>query len=118
MTIVRSGDSEAVTGYGIGLAKRETFKVFTCATQWPRHRYQGRIPDRQRVWLLNPKRYLANTEPFFTPVLQPFTPATGIMDRIFAGPLPIEYARGLRGGCPRRPASPTCGFPAEWRASN
>lgn len=101
MTVVRSGDFEAVTSYGIGLAKKETFTVFTL-----------RNPSRlvidiraafptvlKKVWFFNQKRYLANTEPFFTPVLRPvrpFTPATGVMDRIFAGPLPNEYAAGLR----------------------
>jgi hypothetical protein len=101
MNVVRSGDFEAVTSYGIGLAKRETFTVFTL-----------RNPSRvvidvrsafptvmKRVWLFNQKRYLANTQPFYTPVwrpVQPFTPATGVMDRIFAGPSPAEYSSGLR----------------------
>jgi len=101
MNVVRSGDFEAVTSYGIGLARRETVKVFTL-----------RNPSRvvidirsafptvmKKVWLFNQRRYLANTRPFYTPVwrpVQPFTPATGVMDRIFAGPLPAEYAAGLR----------------------
>ncbi len=101
MTVVRAGDFEAVTTYGIGLAKRESVRVFTL-----------RHPDRlvidvrstfptvnKRVWFFNQKRYLANTEPFFTPVLRPvrpWTPATGVMDRTFAGPTPSEYASGLR----------------------
>ena len=101
MTVVRSGDFEAVTRYGIGLARKESFRVFTL-----------RSPDRlvidinaafptvfKQVWLFNQKRFLANTEPFFTPVarpVQPLTPATGVMDRIFAGPTPTEYPSGLR----------------------
>jgi len=101
MNVVRSGDFEAVTSYGIGLARRETVKVFTL-----------RNPSRvvidiraafptvmKKVWLFNQGRYLANTQPFYTPVwrpVQPITPATGVMDRIFAGPLPAEYAAGLR----------------------
>jgi hypothetical protein len=101
MTAVRSGDFEAVTTYGIGLAKRETFTVFTL-----------RNPNRlvidikaafptvlKKVWLFNQKRFSVGTEPYYTPVLrpvQPLTPATGVMDRIFAGPLPAEYANGLR----------------------
>lgn len=101
MTVVRSGDFEAVTSYGIGLARKESFRVFTL-----------RSPDRlvidinaafptvfKQVWLFNQKRFLANTEPFFTPVarpVQPLTPATGVMDRIFAGPTPTEYSSGLR----------------------
>ena len=101
MTVVRSGDFEAVTSYGIGLARKESFRVFTL-----------RSPDRlvidinaafptvlKQVWLFNQKRFLANTEPFFTPAarpVQPLTPATGVMDRIFAGPTPTEYSSGLR----------------------
>jgi hypothetical protein len=101
MTAVRSGDFEAVTSYGIGLAKKETFTVFTL-----------RNPNRlvidikaafptvlKKVWLFNQKRFSVGTEPYYTPVLrpvQPLTPATGVMDRIFAGPLPAEYANGLR----------------------
>jgi len=101
MTAVRSGDFEAVTTYGIGLAKKETFTVFTL-----------RNPNRlvidikaafptvlKKVWLFNQKRFSVGTEPYYTPVLrpvQPLTPATGVMDRIFAGPLPAEYANGLR----------------------
>lgn len=101
MTAVKAGDFEAVTTYGVGLAKKEPFRVFTL-----------RNPDRvvidinaafptvfKSVWLFNQKRYLANTEPFFTPVVrpvQPMTPATGAMDRIFAGPTPTEYSSGLR----------------------
>lgn len=101
MTVVRSGDFEAVTSYGIGLARKESFRVFTL-----------RSPDRlvidinaalptatKQVWLFNQKRFLANTEPFFTPVarpVQPLTPALGVMDRIFAGPTPTEYSSGLR----------------------
>jgi len=101
MTAVRSGDFEAVTTYGIWLAKKETFTVFTL-----------RNPNRlvidikaafptvlKKVWLFNQKRFSVGTEPYYTPVLrpvQPLTPATGVMDRIFAGPLPAEYANGLR----------------------
>jgi hypothetical protein len=101
MTVVRAGDFEAVTTYGIGLAKKESFHVFTL-----------RHPDRlvidirstfrtvwKKVYFFNQRRYLANTEPFFTPVLRPvrpWTPATGGMDRTIAGPTPREYAHGRR----------------------
>lgn len=101
MTVVRSGDFEAVTSYGIGLAKKETFKVFTLRN--PNRLVvdiKAAFPTVQKkVWFFNQKRFIANTEPFFTPVLrpvQPLTPAIGVMDRIFAGPLPTEYASGLR----------------------
>ena len=101
MTVVRSGDFEAVTTYGIGLASRQAVHVFTLTN-----------PSRvvvdigaafptvlRQVWFFNQPRFLANHEPFFTPVLRPvlpLTPATGVMDRIFAGPTATETAAGLR----------------------
>lgn len=101
MTAVRSGDFEAVTTYGLGLASRQWFHVFTLSS-----------PSRvvvdvgaafptvwRQVWFLNQPRFVANREPFFTPALRPvlpLTPATGLMDRVFAGPTPAEAAAGLR----------------------
>jgi hypothetical protein len=101
MTTVTAGDFEAVTTYGIGLAKRTDFDVFTL-----------RNPDRvvidvraafrtvnRKVFFFNEDRFVANEEPFFTartrPVL-PSAPATGVMDRLFAGPVRSERADGLR----------------------
>lgn len=101
MTAVRSGDFEGVVTYGLGLAKRARYTMFTL-----------RQPDRvvldiratfptvnRKVWFLNQKRYLANKLPFFTPVIRPVRSdarAVGLMDRIFAGPLPAEHRAGLR----------------------
>lgn len=101
MTAVRSGDFEAVVTYGLGLARRTPVRVKTL-----------RSPDRvvvkvgalfptvqRRVWFFHRDRYADNREPFFVPVLRsvpPGSPATGVMDRLFAGPLPREQARGLR----------------------
>jgi hypothetical protein len=101
MTVVRAGDSEGVTTYGIGLEKRTSVQVFTLTS-----------PDRvvvdvhaafatvsRKVWFLNRPRFLANQPPFFTSVLrpvQPLSPARGVMDRLLAGPLPGEQANGLR----------------------
>lgn len=101
MTAVRSGDFEAVVTYGLGVARRTPVRVTTL-----------RSPDRvvvevgarfatvqQRVWFFHRDRYLDNREPFFVSVLRPVppgSPATGVMDRLFAGPLPGEQARGLR----------------------
>ena len=45
----------------------------------------------KRVYFANPARFAANTPPFVTPVLRPVlpgAPATGVMDRLFAGPTP------------------------------
>lgn len=101
MTVVRSGDFEAVTTYGIGLAKRESFRTFTLSNP---SRFvidiRAAFPTvLRKVYFFNQGRFLANRPPFFTPVLRPvrpFTPATGVMDRLFAGPLPSESAQGLR----------------------
>ncbi|MGZ4696594.1 MAG: AMIN-like domain-containing (lipo)protein [Oryzihumus sp.] len=101
VTVVQSGDFEAVTTYGIGVASRQAVHVTTLTS-----------PSRvvvdvgaafptvlRQVWFFNQPRFVANTEPFFTPVLRPvlpLTPATGLMDRIFAGPTTAERAAGLR----------------------
>lgn len=101
VTAVRAGDFEAVTTYGLGLAARQPFRLFTLTR-----------PDRvvldvdaafatqqRRVYFFDPGRFAANRQPFFLPVLRPVrpsTPATGVLDRLFAGPTPAEQARGLR----------------------
>ena len=101
MTAVRAGDFEAVVTYGLGLARRTAVRVTTL-----------RSPDRvvievgagfatvqRKVWFFHRDRFVDNREPFFVPVLRPVlpgTPATGVMDRLFAGPLARERARGLR----------------------
>jgi hypothetical protein len=101
MTTVRAGDFEAVTTYGIGLAKKTSFEVFTL-----RDPYRVVIDIRaafptvdRKVYFLDVDRYVDNTRPFFVPRLRPvraLAPATGVMDRLFAGPLPREQANGLR----------------------
>ncbi len=101
MTTVLSGDFEAVTSFGIGLAKKTRFHVSTL-----------RNPSRvvidiraafptvnRKVFFLDEDRFVANTQPFFVPRLRPVrasNPATGVMDRLFAGPLQSEKADGLR----------------------
>jgi hypothetical protein len=101
MTTVRSSDFEGVVTYGIGLERRTGFHVFTL-----------RNPDRvvvdidaafttvsRRVYFLNQPNFVANRRPFFTPVsrpVQPASPARGVLDRLFAGPVPSESATGLR----------------------
>ena len=101
MTAVRSGDLEAVTTYGIGLARRESVTVSTLTD-----------PDRvvvdvgaafrtvpRQVYFLDEDAFEAGREPFFVPVTRPvlpLSPATGVLDRLFAGPVPSESATGLR----------------------
>ena len=101
MTVVQAGDFEAVTTYGIGLARRQPFTVSTLGN--PSRvviDVRAAFPTvTRKVWFLDQDRFVANTPPFFVPVrrpVQPLTPATGVMDRIFAGPLPGEHADGLR----------------------
>lgn len=101
MTTVRAGDFESVTTYGIGLAKRTHVHVFTLA-----HPSRVVVDIRaafptvnRKVWFLDRNRFLANKRPFFTPrprPVRPSTPGTGLMDRLFAGPLRAEKAGGLR----------------------
>ncbi len=101
MTAVQSGDFEAVTTYGIGLAQREPFTVSTLTD-----------PDRvvidvgatfptvqRQVYFFDEDAFVAGQEPYYVPVSRPvlpMTPATGVLDRLFAGPLPSEEAQGLR----------------------
>jgi len=101
MTAARSGDFEAVTTYGLGLARRTPFHVFSL-------RRPNRVVVDVRaafptvsggVYFLDRDRFAASSEPFFVPrprPVRPGTPATGLMDRLFAGPLPAEQADGLR----------------------
>ena len=101
MTTVRAGDFEAVTTYGIGLAKRTPFQVSTL--QNPSRvvidiRAAFRTVNR-KVFFFNRDNFVDNIAPFFSPRLRPvrpLSPATGVMDRLFAGPLASERADGLR----------------------
>jgi hypothetical protein len=101
MTAVRSGDFEAVTTYGLGLAERTPFQVFTL-------RNPSRVvvdvgagfrTVQRRVWFLDQDNFVANQRPFFVARSRPVPlrqQARGVLDRLFAGPLPAEHAQGLR----------------------
>jgi hypothetical protein len=101
MTTVRSGDFEGVVTFGIGLAKRTTFHVST-------RRNPARVvvdvraafrTVQRRVWFFDHQNFVDNSPPFFVPRRRPvipLTPATGLLDRLFAGVLPAERADGLR----------------------
>lgn len=101
MTAVRAGDFEAVTTYGIGLARRTPFRVTTLQAP-PRVVVEvgaGFATVPRKVWFFHRDRFVDNREPFFvarTRPVVPGAPATGLLDRLFAGPLPGERARGLR----------------------
>jgi len=101
MTVVRSGDFEAVTTYGIGLTSRQPFRVFTL-TGPPRVVIDVDASFRtvtRKVWFLDERRFAAGTEPYFRSVLRPvlpFLPATTLLHRVYAGPTPAEQRAGLR----------------------
>ena len=101
MTTVRAGDFEGVTTYGIGLAKRTPFEVSTL--QDPSRVVidvrAGFRTEQRPVFFLDRDRFVDGVEPFFVRRMRPVrpgTPATGLMDRLFAGPLPAEQRAGLR----------------------
>jgi hypothetical protein len=101
MSVVRSGDFEAVLSHGIGLAQGSSFHMFTL-TGPSRVVIDISTPFRtvlKGVYFFNEPRFAVGKEPFVTSVLRPVlpgTPATGVMDRLFAGPTASEYASGLR----------------------
>jgi hypothetical protein len=101
MTAVRAGDFEAVTTYGLGLAKRTPVRVTTLQAP-PRVVVEvgaGFATVQRKVWFLDRDRFVEDQEPFFVAVRRPVVagaPATGLMDRLFAGPLARERSRGLR----------------------
>lgn len=101
LTAVRAGDFEGVVTYGIGLAKRTSVRVTTMQAP-PRVVVEvgaGFPTVERKVWFVHRDHVVDGQEPFFVPVprlVRPGTPATGVMDRLFAGPLPSERARGLR----------------------
>ena len=101
MTVVRAGDFESVLSYGIGLAKRTSFHVFTL-TNPSRVVIDIDTPFKtipRKVYFENLPRFSAGTQPYVTAVLRPVlpgAPAVGVMDRLFAGPTSAESASGLR----------------------
>ena len=101
MTVVRAGDFESVLSYGIGLAKRTTFHVFTL-TNPSRVVIDIDTPFKtipRKVYFENLPRFSTGTRPYVTAVLRPVlpgAPAVGVMDRLFAGPTSAESASGLR----------------------
>lgn len=101
LTAVRAGDFEGVTTYGIGLAKRTPVEVTTLEnpSRVVIDVRAGFATVLRPVYFLDQDRFGDNVEPFFVPRMRPVrpgTPATDLMDRLFAGPLPGERAHGLR----------------------
>jgi hypothetical protein len=101
MLSVQSGDFEGVVTYGVGLAKRTPFHVTTLhnPSRVVVHVDAGFRTVPRTVTLFSRKNFLANTPPFFVPRLRPVipaTPATALLDRLFAGATPAERTNGLR----------------------
>ncbi|HSP37592.1 MAG TPA: hypothetical protein VLR26_07555 [Frankiaceae bacterium] len=100
MTVVRGVDMDGVVTYGIGLAVRQTPHIFTLSSP---DRVVVDIPASfttasKKVYFFNAPHFSNGTEPYVTPVSRPvlpLTPATGVMDRLFAGSLTGEQASGL-----------------------
>lgn len=101
LTAVQAGDNEAVTTYGVGLARRRPFQVHVLHNP-SRVLIDVRAGFRtvnHRVFLFNRKNFVANRQPFFTPVVRPVPaegPAVGALDQLYAGPLNGERAAGQR----------------------
>lgn len=101
MQIRLAGDFEAVVSYGIGLAQRRPFHLL--ALRRPDrivldidNRYRA---VRRNVWFMNVPAFQHGQRPDVTPVMRwvpAGKPATGAMDRLFAGPTASEAAKGLR----------------------
>jgi hypothetical protein len=100
LQVVQAGNFESVVSYGIGVAKKEPVHLFTLTN-----------PARVVIDLPTPYRtvaaqvFLADSHGFATggkPVkavsrsVIPPALARGVMQRLFAGPTPAEFAAGLR----------------------
>lgn len=101
LTAVRASDFEAVLTYGVGLARKTSFEVFTLED--PSRvviDVKAAFPTSQhRVFFFNQENYLDNDQPFFTSVTRTTPrsrPFVGVLDRLYAGPLPAERKQGLR----------------------
>ena len=99
--VVNAGDFEAVLSFGVGLARTESFRMFTLTKP-----YRVVIDVRTPFWTIPVRDYFLDSHRFATgrtpfvravdrPVIWPAT-AFGAMQRLFAGPTQGELARGLR----------------------
>lgn len=101
MTVVMGGDFESVVSYGVGLAKREPFRVTTL-----------RSPARlvidvettfrrvtKKIWFLDADAYASGSSPYRVSVARRVpaaAPAAGVLHRLYAGPTKSERADSLR----------------------
>lgn len=101
LQLVQSGDFEAVTTYGIGLAARQPYKVMTLRnpSRFVIDIGTGFRTVNRSVSFLHGARYAAGQEPYVVSVRRPLpltAPATAALDRVFAGPTAAEERVGLQ----------------------
>ena len=101
MSGVVAGDFEGVVSYGLGVARRTPFHVFTLHD--PSRvvvDVRAAFPTSNRhVWFTDQQRVADGTPPFVVPRVRPVIPsrpAVGLLDRLFAGVLATERADSLR----------------------
>ena len=98
--VVNAEDLEAVLGFGVGLARREPFNMFTL-THPSRVVIDVRTPFRTvnvRDYFIDSHRVEVGREPYARPVSRPVIPpavAFGSLQRLFAGSTQAERAHGL-----------------------
>ena len=81
---LRAGEAHALPGFTLQDPSRLVIDVRA-----------GFRTVQRPVFFLDRDRFVDDVEPFFVPRMRPVrpgTPATGLMDRLFAGPLPAERA--------------------------
>lgn len=99
--VANAGDFEAVLSFGVGVARREPFHMFTLSNP-SRVVIDLRTPYRTtkvHVFLLDSRRFNQGHEPFIRAVHRPvIIPAVafGALQRLFAGPTQAELRAGLR----------------------
>ncbi|TMR88895.1 GerMN domain-containing protein [Nonomuraea basaltis] len=99
--VVNTGDFEATLTFGVGLAKRIPYRVYTLTRP---SRVVVDIATRYRTmpvrdYFLNTANYNVGRKPYTTAVQRPVIPpstAYGALQRLFAGPTQAEKAEGLR----------------------
>lgn len=98
--VVRSGDFEAVLSFGIGLAKRTQFTVFTL-TNPSRVVIDITVPYQTvqtKIFFVDSHNFELGQSPYVLAVLRPVIApnvAARSLDWLFAGPTPAELAGGL-----------------------
>lgn len=101
MSLRSGGDFEGVITLGVGLAKRTSFHAhrLTNPGRLAVDVSTGFARTWRKVYFLDSVNFQTGIEPLVRPVLRQVpsaTPATGLLDRLFAGPTRAEEARGLR----------------------